>query len=170
MKEKNEIKYVILLLLSYIHTPNTIGKGRQGVVENNAGDTIWDAWPGHQDRSYKYLEAQQIFLWFYIPNFQHLCLSLLLLISSLLHDYSSLFLFLALHFVIYWMDGWLVMGTGVWLKFLWFYCYGFCKVILGVSFWGRQRDKFWESSCFTSYGFFEFVQKILFPFGWCFLL
>ena len=27
MKEKNEIKYVILFLLSYIHTPNTIGKG-----------------------------------------------------------------------------------------------------------------------------------------------
>ena len=40
MKEKNEIKYVILLLLSYIHTPNTIGKGRQGVVENNAGNAI----------------------------------------------------------------------------------------------------------------------------------
>ena len=96
-----------------IHTPNTIGKGQQGVVENNARDTIWDAWPAHQDRCCKYLEAQQIFLWFYIPNFQRLCLSLLLLISSLLHDYSSLFLFLALHFVVYLMDGRLIMGTGM---------------------------------------------------------
>ena len=76
------------------------------------------------------------------------------------------FLFLALHFVIYWMDGWLVMGTGVWLKFLWFYCY---RSLLGFLFEG-DRDKFWESSCFTSSGFFEFVQKNLFLFGWCFLL
>ena len=166
MKEKNEIKYVILFLLSYIHRPNTIGKGRQGVVENNAGDAIWDAWPAYQDHCCKYLEAQQFFLWFYIPNFQCLCLSFLLLISSLLHDYSSLFLFLALHFVIYLMDGWLIMGTSMWLKFLWFYCYG---SFLGFLFEG-DRDKFWESSCFTSSGFFEFVQKILFQFGRCFLL
>ena len=61
--------------------------------------------------------------------------------------------------------GWLIMGTGMWLKFLWLYCYRFCKVILGVSFWGRQRDKFWESSCFTSFGFFEFVQNFFVSIG-----
>ena len=105
------------------------------------------------------------FIWFYILNFQRLCLSFLLLISSLLHGYSSLFLFIALHFVTYLMDGWLIMGTGMWLKFLWLYCYRFCKVILGVSFWGRQRDKFWESSCFTSFGFFEFVQNFFVSIG-----
>ena len=88
-------------------------QGRQGVVEDNAKDAIWDAWPAHRDCCCKYLETQQIFLSFYIPNFQRLCLSLLLLISWLLHDYSSLFLFLALHFVVYLMDGRLIMGTGM---------------------------------------------------------
>ena len=84
-KKWNKICHFIFTFL-HTYTQHHWQRRRQGVVENNAGDTIWDAWPGHQDRSYKYLEAQQIFLWFYIPNFQHLCLSLLLLISSLLHD------------------------------------------------------------------------------------